>query len=207
MIDIEDLNKLRGIPNPVPFVLSETTIVSGHREKKLLFVGRMEESQKRISNILKLWKRISSGFPEWQLYLVGDGPDLHSYKRMAAKWNLPRIFFTGHSEDVRSYYKHASIFLLTSIWEGLPMTLIEAQSMGCVPIAFDNFAAIHDIIDGNNGIIVKSNDFDSYVEMVSNLMKDGNRLCQLSSNAIFTSYANFNKDKIMEDWLNLLKDI
>lgn len=55
--------------------------------------------------------------------------------------------------------------MMTSIWEGLPMTLIEAMHYGCVPIAFDSFAALYDLIDnGNNGFIIPNNDIDCFVK-------------------------------------------
>lgn len=70
---------------------------------------------------------------------------------MACKLNLRNIEFKG-TQPSEPYYAESSVLCMTSTYEGFPMVLIEAQQYGCVPMAFDSFEAVHDIIeDGENG--------------------------------------------------------
>ena len=60
---------------------------------------------------------------------------------------------------------------MTSSFEGWPMVLMEAMQMGVVPIAFNSFESVYDIIDDHlNGIIVENNDIDMYVKQLKWLM-------------------------------------
>ena len=63
--------------------------------------------------------------------------------------------------------------MMTSAYEGFPMTILETMQCGCPPIAFDTFSAINDVIDnGKNGIIVENGNKKRYVEQLYQLMKD-----------------------------------
>lgn len=192
----DDTSKLIGINNPCSF----QEYKADKKNDILLVVARMEEGQKRISNILRVWNRLLWKYKNWSLVVVGKGKDLEYYKGYVRKNNIGRVEFVGASDNVQQYYSTSKIFLMTSIWEGLSMTLIEAQSFGCVPVAFDNFAALHDIINGSNGTIVKSNDLDEYIKTVDDLMSHDAKLNEMSVQAINSSRHNFDTDKILDEW-------
>ncbi len=191
-----DISKLIGINNPCSF----QEYKANKKSDILLVIARMEEGQKRISNILKVWNRLLWKYKNWRLVVVGNGKDLEYYKEYVRKNNIGRVEFVGASDNVQQFYSTSKIFLMTSIWEGFGMTLIEAQSFGCVPVAFDNFAALHDIINGSNGAIVKSNDLDEYVKTVDDLMGHDAKLNEMSVQAINSSRHNFDTDKILDEW-------
>jgi glycosyltransferase involved in cell wall biosynthesis len=132
----------------------------------------MSESHKRVSLLVKTWKKIqaTAKYKDWELSVVGDGPDLQATKDMAD--SLPRIRFYGLKEP-KPYFLESSIFLMTSAREGFPMVLGEAQALGCVPVVFDSFASLHDIVkDGENGMIAPDGDMEAFVEKVCCLMDD-----------------------------------
>ncbi len=191
-----DISKLIGINNPCSF----QEYKANKKSDILLVIARMEEGQKRISNILKVWNRLLWKYKNWRLVVVGNGKDLEYYKEYVRKNNIGRVEFVGASDNVQQFYSTSKMFLMTSIWEGFCMTLIEAQSFGCVPVAFDNFAALHDIINGSNGAIVKSNDLDEYVKTVDDLMGHDAKLNEMSVQAINSSRHNFDTDKILNEW-------
>ena len=102
---------------------------------------------------------------------------------MAAKMSIKNVIFMGHSNKVSEYYNKSKIFLMTSIWEGLPMTLIEAQHYGCVPIVYDNFDALKDIIiNGKTGFIITPNDRVNFVSTLRMLMERPQLLQNISNN-------------------------
>lgn len=203
ILKMPDAHKLCGINNPCALPMAPYT----EKENIILVVSRMEEEQKRISNVLMVWKQIGNRHLDWKLLIVGDGPDLQRYKHIAHKMQLPNITFEGHSDNVFPYYQKSKIFLMTSIWEGFGMTLIEAQNSGCVPVVFDNFSVVHDIIDGNNGTVIRSNDIETYIAEVEKLISQPSVLSTMSKNARTSSHIRFSKERIIKEWLNLFKEL
>lgn len=173
--------KLIAIPNPCPFA----DIYDGEEKKEniVLIVSRMQEDQKRIYAAIKIWSLLEEKFPDWNLVIVGDGPDLNTYRKMAKR--LSHVSFVGHSNKVQDYYKRSKIFMMTSIWEGLPMTLIEGMHYGCIPVAFDNFSALHDLIEnGDTGYIIPNNNIKSFAVCLSKLMSNEQLVDKISKKLI-----------------------
>lgn len=196
-VDKKD-NKLIAIPNPCPF---NDNYEFSTKEQIVLIVSRMQEDQKRIFAALKIWKMLRNK-NGWKLLIVGDGPDMNKYKKIAK--GICGVEFAGHSNNVQSYYKRSKIFMMTSIWEGLPMTLIEAMHYGCVPVVFDSFAAVHDLIkNGETGYIISNNDICQYVSVMDSLLNDDNLVTRLA-NKNLSNPNDFSIDKILRIWQNNL---
>lgn len=193
--------KLDAIPNPLVFdcEISEETL--RQKENIVLVVGRMLESPKRISLVIKVWHELEKyeDAASWNLKIVGEGPSLDDYKQMAHDLGLKRISFEGFQQP-QPYYEKAKIFLMTSAFEGFGMTLIEAQQMGVVPVVMDSFLSLHDIIkDGKNGFIVPNNDIDAFAENVIGLMKNEELLAELREGGL-KSCQQFSVKKIVDRW-------
>lgn len=182
----------------------EEELTNSPKQKAVLVVARMEERAKRITKALEVWKNAYQ--PDWHFYLVGDGEDKLFYQKLTDKWHLQNVHFEG-AQNSLSYYERSSIFLLTSAFEGWPMTLMETQQCGCVPIAFDSFGAIHDIIDsGRNGIIVPEGDVDEYAAQLKQLMNNPDELKRLSDNAR-KDCMRFSHENIAKQWKTLLESL
>lgn len=146
--DNYDASKVVTINNPI--VIPNQPSSKPEREKIILWVGRFDLEYKRPDLCLKIWKRISKTLPDWQLIMVGDGKDLNYIKGKAR--GLERITFTGYA-DPEPYYDRAKILILTSQSEGWGMVLTEAMSHGVVPMAFDSFLAVRDIINDETRLV------------------------------------------------------
>lgn len=203
---IEDKNnKLTYIHNPCSFSYE---CEDSFKENIVLVVARMAEQQKRISNVLWIWERLHNRHKDWKLVIVGDGPDLKKYKLMAKKMGLDRITFCGACSNPEKYYEKSKIFLMTSIWEGYPMTLIEAQHYGCIPFAFDSFAAVYDIIDsGKNGFVISLHDIEGYVSRLDDLMENDILIHNMSVNAELFANKKSNTELIINNWDALLRNL
>lgn len=200
--------KLRAISNPCAFSKYNVLAADMKKENILLVVSRMAEQQKRISNVLWIWKELQDKYPDWRLELLGSGPDLGLYKRKAKEMHLKRINFVGACSHPEDYYKKAKIFLMTSSWEGFPMTLIEALHYGCVPFAYDSYAAVHDIIkSGENGMIIPHHDIQCYCEELSRLIEDDSEWRRMSANAMKMNAETLSLDSILNQWEQLFKEI
>ena len=134
--------------------------------------------------------------------MVGDGSAMGFYKYLVKKWNLKRVVFTGHQNPLE-YYRSASVFLMTSSFEGWPMTLMEASQMGVPTVAFESFGALRDIIeDGYNGKIVPNNNINAFYEALAELMSNDDQRRQMCRNTI-EKCREFEIKKIIGKWEEL----
>ena len=201
-------NKLIAIPNPLSF---STDFPKKELERKrhiALVVGRLSEYEKRISTILSIWGRFEKEYPQsdWILKIVGDGISLHDYKKQAENLHLKKCSFEGLQNPI-SYYKESALFLMTSATEGFPMTLVEAQQNGCVPIAMNSFLSVTDIITSQrNGIIVNYGDNEKFFTSMLELMNNPTSLQMLAENAL-DDCQKYSQENIGKYWNKLFNEL
>ena len=205
---LKDTNKLLAIPNCLPFEHTLTHEEIEAKGKTALVVGRMVDFPKRISLILKMWQTIEQHpvVKDWNLEIVGDGPDLETFKSLANKYGLMRCTFHGR-KDPFDYYRRASLFFMASEFEGFPMTLVEAQKMGCVPIVFDTFSSLREIVtDKENGRIIPNNDTKKYIDTVVELMNNSETRLKLVQNGL-NNCQRFSQQTICKRWKSLIESL
>lgn len=195
-------NHLTAIYNPQ--VMSEYTCDNSCEEKQneVLFVGRLEE-QKNVAELIKIWSLIN---PQgWKLNIVGDGSQRPMLETLIADLHLNEsVVLSGHQDNPQVFYKRAKIFAMTSKYEGFPMTLIECQSFGCVPIIYDSYPAASEIVkNGENGFLIPFRQKRKYADKLNKLISDTTLLQKLSLNSI-KSAERFKPDIIMDEWINLI---
>ena len=196
--DLPD-NYFISIPNPNTY---ENIEIIPHKEPILLFVGRLDNRSKKLFTLIDIWYRLCKLYPQWKLIIVGDGPDKDVLINKAK--DISNIELKGY-QDPREYYEKASIFCMTSIFEGFPMCLTEAMQFGCVPIAFDSFSAVYDIIKpGETGELVKSFDKKEYVGKLIHLIDDETYRKKLSKNA-FQYVKRYDIANILPKWIELIE--
>ena len=209
LVKIEDKdNKLSAISNPLTYNFDYNFNDIDRKKKEVLFVGRIFEYHKRLSYILKIWSQIEKDkdFDEWTLKIVGDGPDMAMVKDLSNKLQLNHITFEGF-KNPRKYYNEASIFVMTSAFEGFGMTLVEALQYATVPVVMCTYSSLHDIIINEyNGLIIPDNDIDMYVSKLKQLMSDDKYRLKLAHNGLSTC-RKFNVKNITDEWELLLNNL
>lgn len=201
MTDSNQKNKIHSITNPLTF--SSPDVEINEKRNEIIFVGRLEYTQKRVDRILKAWKCISEKYPDWCLKIIGDGEDRARLELMADKKNLKRIEFTGRTNP-KSYYEKSKILLLTSNHEGTPMVIQEAMSYGVVPVVMNSFSAASDMIDSDyNGLLIKPFKIKDLINTVDRVISDGEYFESLSSNARMT-IANIDNNQVFKQWERLI---
>ena len=194
--------KLTAIPNPV--TLPETNSNHYVKDKKqMVFIGRLVED-KGIDYLVQIWTAFEQQANDWQLLIIGDGPLRKQVASEIVHRGLKRVSMLGAQPNVTPYLEDASALLMTSIFEGFPLVLSEAMSRGCVPIAFNSFASLSDIIDDQvNGIIIPPFQISEYVKQLTNLTTASHTLAQLSDSAIRKA-KTFHIDEVGKRWVALL---
>ena len=205
--EIEDKVKFVSIPNAVSFDEFLPISELNDKQKTVLIVTRLDEVQKRISLAIKIWKRIEedSDLKDWDFKIVGFGESEHEYRKLVSDLGLKRISFEGRQNPIK-YYKKSSLFMMTSLFEGWPMTLNESLQFGCVPFVYDTCASFHEIIeDGRNGFLIEDkNECDFYLKMRS-IMLDDSYCIKVMSQAIESS-KRFTLEKVVNRWEELLNE-
>ncbi|MBQ0077509.1 MAG: glycosyltransferase [Bacteroidales bacterium] len=168
-----------------------------------MMLSRMDEKSKRISAALRIWKRVQPSHPDWKLVIVGGGDDLPWFKKLAR--GLQGVSFEGRQPDSLPYYRGASIFMLTSRYEGWGITLTEAQQCGAVPVAFASYASASDIIEsGANGLLVKDRDEKAFAQALETLMDDDKLRSSMALRGLDSVQA-FRGKAVVSRWMELLE--
>lgn len=199
-----DKSKFHAIPNIYDSPTHQEQ--RGTKDKRVLILSRLDEVQKRISIALKIWAEIEKDLDlgDWHLDIVGWGHNADIVKRLIKKLGLRNVTLHGW-KDRTPFLERDAILMMTSEYEGLPLSLIEAQAYGVVPIAFDSFSSLKDVVTPfENGVVVeKFGDTEEYAKKLKDLMYDEAYRNELSENARNGSN-KFSSEKIAEKWLKIL---
>lgn len=198
--------KFTAIPN-----IYETSgpVSEFRKEKRVLILSRMDEIQKRITLALKIWKIIETKpeLADWRLDVVGTGDDNSAIVKYAKRSGLQRVTFHGWKES-KPFLQKSAILMSTSDYEGLSLAMIEAQYYGTVPIAFDSYASLRDIVeDGETGVIVSpSDDANLFAEKLSELMLNDESRKRMSEKGV-SNVAKFSAQVVGTKWLEMLSKL
>ncbi|GAF03246.1 glycosyltransferase [Saccharicrinis fermentans] len=194
-------SKIVAISNPCVF---EEVKFNNPKKKQILFVGRLDWSSKRPDIMLRIWSHLYRIYSDWELLVLGDGPDRVKTQELARELKLERIFFKGFVKP-EPFYKEASIICLTSDYEGFGLVMPEAMQYGVVPIAFNNWPSLKDIVvDGENGVIARQNDIPDFVAKLELLMSDATQRASIALRAK-DSVKKFHIGVIGPQWIELFK--
>lgn len=202
--------KLGVMTNPVTIDSSGYIYSGTAKQKEILFVGRLDFVQKRVYRAIDTWTYLEEDFPDWHLTIVGDGDDRSNLEQHASAMNLNRVNFEGFKRP-NKYYERASILILVSDFEGFPLVLAEAMSVGVVPVVYDSFAAVRDIIkDGENGFVVPAVggifSAEEMAKTIQSLMVNPALLSAMAQAAIRES-KNYSIGVIYNRWMHLFNSM
>lgn len=203
--NFSERRRLLHIPNPSPF----TTIAeprSAVQEKLALGVGRLT-AQKGFDMLIPAWKAFVERHPDWKLLIVGEGEDRESLTRLIREHQLENhCELYGNSRDIGALYRRADLMLMPSRFEGLPMTLIEAQAHALPIVAFDCETGPREIVtDGEDGFLVPAFDQPAFAEAIARAAEP-TRYPALSA-AAARSAERFDREQILRHWQSLFESL
>jgi glycosyltransferase involved in cell wall biosynthesis len=186
---------------------------SGKRQKnsvrsdktlQLFYCNRISQYQKRVFDLPETCCELVRLGVDFTLTVAGAGPDEHELKSRFARAGVgDKVRQVGRlsSEHVREAFMDSDIFLLTSDFEGLPISLLEAMSAGCVPVAYEIESGVRDAVeDGLNGILTKHGDPLALAEAIRRLDTDRSFLSRLSLAAVQTHEEKFSVRRMADDY-------
>ena len=188
-----------------PITLENDQLIS-HTKKIVIAVGRLSV-QKGFDMLLNIWQQIENLHPDWSLEIYGSGEEQQNLNELIHKFGLERAFLKGRTNDIKSKMKDASIFVLSSRYEGFVLALTEAEAM-CLPVvAFNCPTGPSEIVEHKkNGFLIENGDIDTFARYLSLLMNNedmrntfGKRSYEISRKLL--------KDNIFSQWIKLINNL
>ena len=137
----------------------------------ILHVGRFD-TPKNHPGLLRAFARLHRELPQCRLHLVGDGDSRPEMEVLAKELGIgDAVTFHGMQSNVYPYLHDADIFVLPSIYEGIPMTIIEAMGTG-LPIAAARVGGIPGLLGGGESGMLIENDDDAIAAALKTLVLD-----------------------------------
>lgn len=131
------------------------------KNKKLIIIGRLNKS-KRIDLAIKSMKKLQ----DYTLEIYGDGPDKSHLEKLIKKEDISNTFLCGITNQIKEKLDNNSIFIMTSEFEGYPITTIEAMRRGLPIILRNTFDSAPDIVKDNGVLLEKEWNENKFIEAV-----------------------------------------
>lgn len=183
------------------------------QDKTVLAVGRLVP-QKGFDLLLNSWRIVHKHRPDWNLKIIGR--ELPEYKDFAQDLHKAireecfhkSITIHNQTQSIMSEYDKASIFVLSSRFEGLPLVLLEAMSRALPVVSFNCPTGPKDVItNGENGILVSNGDVYQLAENIIKLIDNKELRKRLGDCANQSIAKHYHKDIISEKWMKLFQFI
>lgn len=161
--------------------------------KLFLHPGRISEPKNQLV-LVKVFDRLIKEKNDVVLLIAGSMQDMRIWSEIEP-YLSERIVYIGERTDVRDLLAEADAFCLPSIWEGMPVTLLEAVSVGCIPICSPVGGIPEVITDGVNGFLSSDSSEEAYYKALKNYMSCSDpKIVQIKQKCI----ESFNKFRITE---------
>ena len=196
--------KVSVIPNPITIT---SNLESNLKSKTVISIGRLE-IQKNYSSLIKAFNIVHKNHPDWILEIWGTGSLQQTLLAEIEEENASdHIYLKGYTSDVSKVLSKASIFVLSSLYEGFPLVLLEAMSFGLPVVSYTCPCGPKDaIIEGENGFLVPINDEEILANKISTLIED-QKLREKMGNSAKIRANDFSVEKIIDKWIHLFKEL
>ena len=191
------------IPNPCA-INSRKSKVESRKTKTVLAVGRLHE-QKGFDLLLQAWKPIEKTYSDWSLRIVGEGPKRAELEAQIESQGLKRVVLAGATNNVLDEYEAASIFVLSSRYEGLPLALIEAMWSGLPCIAFDCPQGPAELLAENRGWLVPNGDIAELTAQIAYALSHPEEALKCAQKAQSFAQTTYSEAAIMPQWVQLIE--
>lgn len=193
------LNNAYIIPNPI----SVSSYAKNGIKDKIVTVGRLEK-QKNQKMLIEAFSKIANKFPKACLYIYGEGYLRKELNQHISDLNLSeRVELKGEVTNIHEVISDASIFVLSSNYEGLSNALLEAMMMG-LPCISTKCAGSDEYIDnGINGLLVNIGDVNEMAEAMEFMLSNREEAVKMGNKAKEVSII-LEKRAILERWYQVI---
>lgn len=181
---------------------------SAVRSKRIVAAGRLMKL-KNYPLLLDAFEKVHPDFPDYRLEIYGDGPDkeLLEQKRDSMAC-ASSVFFMGNVSNVMRNVADASLYVMSSDYEGFPNALVEAMASGIPTVCtdFPSGTAREIIENGVNGLVVPTGDVDAMANAMRTILGDPQKAEAMGRKG-FEIRERLDADCVSEQWEALVKEV
>ena len=192
------------IPNPCSLDEQEQPIPT-EKKKVVLAVGRLHE-QKGFDLLLQAWEHVEKSYPEWTLRIVGEGPKRSELEKQIKELGLERAELAGSMSNVANEYAEASLFVLSSRYEGFSLVLSEAMWSGLPCVAFDCPQGPAELLGNNRGWLVSNGDITALAKQIAYAIGHPEEAAQKAAQAKAYAQQTYSEAAIMPRWIEIIEN-
>jgi glycosyltransferase involved in cell wall biosynthesis len=201
------MDPTRSLYAPYGVKINEATIPSQNSrpEFTIAYVGRIEEDQKRFSDVLKIFTEVLNHQANVKILVAGDGEEMPAFRAwLESQINSERVHYLGvlnEHELNKQVYQQSDVVLLTSHWETGPIVAWEAINQGALVISSKYIGREEEgsLIDGQNCLLFEIGDINSAVNQIE-LSRNPQLRQQLTENATSMLKDKYTKEKSIATW-------
>jgi hypothetical protein len=183
----------------------EEPVTAASGPLKLVYVGRFENTQKRISDVIKIAQKLDESGIDFTFDLVGDGEEMPAVRsELSTQMESGRVRVHGwlDSPQVIEIMRSSEVFILASAYEGFCISLTEAMANGCTPVVSDIRSGNKQLVaDRENGYIVPIGDVDAFVAKIRLLADDRERLGAMRA-AAWKTGREYSIDRMVDNYVS-----
>ena len=200
------------IPNPLPDTLGGGPRASLNADAmgryRLVALGRLVP-EKQFSHLIRVFAGLAKQFPDWDLWIYGDGPERTQLESLIRHFDLnQRIFLPGTTANPWDVLREGSLFAMTSRVEGFPNVLLEAMGCGLPCIAYDCPSGPSELMEGGRaGVLVPLNDEPGYASALGALMANPGTRRQLGQLALQRVLQRFSLPVVLTRWSQMFSKV
>ena len=197
-------SKVIVIPNPLTSICTKESTLE---EKTVIAVGRLEYP-KNFQSLIKAWTHVANKHPEWKLEIWGEGSKRVELENLIAKLNFKKhVFLKGYTYDIQQQMLNASIFALSSIFEGFGLVIVEAMSCGLPVVSYACPCGPKDIItEGEDGFLVPVNDEIELANKI-NFLIENKKQHKIMGQTAKRKACSFTSEKIAITWIKVFEQL
>lgn len=199
--------RVKRIYNPIDPQLYIESGKYNSETNKIISVGRFCY-QKHFEEIPEIAKKLNNITKDWTWDIYGNGESFEDIGKKIEEYGLEKnVFLKGQVGNLYSLYKNYSMIVMTSRYEGFPMTLLEGAANGLPMLSYDILTGPNEIIsDGFNGYLIEEGNKEEMAEHIAFLLMNKNIRLELSKESKKTA-KKFDVNSIAVEWCKLFKNL
>lgn len=192
------------IPNSYPFY---PDIPSTCENKQAIIVGRYN-SAKGYNYLIDAWHEVYKKYPDWIINIFGSGEYEERVRKQIQEYGLQDVVIMNNPTDhIMDEYLKSSIYVMSSVFEGFAMVLLEAMACGLPCVSFDcPYGPRNVITDGEDGFLVEYLNSKALADNICKMIEDTDLRKRMGQKGR-ENVLRFSRESIMPLWVELFESI